>query len=93
MVMTMNAGYMPADHWTQDIAIGGGRLIGEACHYIDLMRYLVGERIKDARVFQMSLVMAAATEENLSIRSPLKTARLARSYTWRMGTLVSQGTH
>ena len=54
MVMTMNAGYMPADHWTQNIAIGGGRLIGEACHYIDLMRYLVGERIKDARVFQMS---------------------------------------
>ena len=46
MVMTMNAGYVPADHWTQDIAIGGGRLIGEACHYIDLMRYLVGERIK-----------------------------------------------
>ena len=69
MVMTMNAGYMPADHWTQNIAIGGGRLIGEACHYIDLMRYLVGERIKDARVFQMSpSSSAAATEENLSIQ-------------------------
>ena len=69
MVMTMNAGYVPADHWTQDIAVGGGRLIGEACHYIDLMRYLVGERIKDARVFQMSpSSVAAATEENLSIQ-------------------------
>src|SRR5690606_9241831 len=39
-VMVMNAGAIPADHWTQDPAIGGGRIIGEACHYIDLMRFL-----------------------------------------------------
>lgn len=39
-VMTMNAGKIPADHWTQDAAVGGGRIIGEACHYIDLMRFL-----------------------------------------------------
>ncbi|MFC7001162.1 bi-domain-containing oxidoreductase [Pseudobowmanella zhangzhouensis] len=38
-IMTMNAGAIPADHWTQDPAIGGGRIIGEACHYIDLMRF------------------------------------------------------
>lgn len=41
-VMTMNAGAIPAEHWTQDLTIGGGRIIGEACHYIDLMRFLVG---------------------------------------------------
>ena len=45
LIMTMNAGYIPADHWTQDPQIGGGRIIGEACHYIDLMRYLVGQPI------------------------------------------------
>lgn len=45
-MMTMNAGAIPADHWTQDIAVGGGRIIGEACHYIDLMRYLAGCKIK-----------------------------------------------
>jgi predicted dehydrogenase/threonine dehydrogenase-like Zn-dependent dehydrogenase len=46
-VMTMNAGYIPADSWIQDPATGGGRIIGEACHYIDLMRYLAGSRIVD----------------------------------------------
>ena len=44
-VMLMNAGAIPADHWTQDVAIGGGRIIGEACHYIDLMRFLAGSAI------------------------------------------------
>jgi len=44
-IMTMNAGAIPAGHWTQDIAVGGGRIIGEACHYIDLMRFLAGSEI------------------------------------------------
>jgi predicted dehydrogenase len=39
-VMTVNAGDIPADHWTQDPAVGGGRIIGEACHFIDLLRFL-----------------------------------------------------
>ena len=46
-VMTMNAGAIPSEHWTQDSMIGGGRIIGEACHYIDLMRFLVGAEIID----------------------------------------------
>lgn len=41
-VMTINAGEIPADHWTQDPAQGGGRIVGEACHFIDLLRYLAG---------------------------------------------------
>jgi predicted dehydrogenase/threonine dehydrogenase-like Zn-dependent dehydrogenase len=44
-IMTMNAGAIPADHWTQDPAVGGGRIVGEACHYIDLMRFLAGSEI------------------------------------------------
>ncbi|MGS2722703.1 bi-domain-containing oxidoreductase [Porticoccus sp. GXU_MW_L64] len=44
-IMTMNAGSIPADHWTQDASVGGGRIVGEACHYIDLMRFLVGAKI------------------------------------------------
>ena len=43
--MTMNVGEIPADHWTQDPSIGGGRIIGEACHYIDLMRFFAGSEI------------------------------------------------
>jgi len=42
LIMTMNAGAIEADSWIQDEAVGGGRIIGEACHYIDLMRFLVG---------------------------------------------------
>jgi predicted dehydrogenase/threonine dehydrogenase-like Zn-dependent dehydrogenase len=44
-IMTMNAGAIAASHWTQDSQVGGGRIIGEACHYIDLMRFLVGSEI------------------------------------------------
>ena len=47
LVMTVNAGAIPPDHWTQDVEIGGGRIVGEACHFIDLMRHLVGAPIVD----------------------------------------------
>lgn len=46
--ITVNAGAIPADHWTQDLAIGGGRIIGEACHFIDLARFLAGAPIASA---------------------------------------------
>jgi predicted dehydrogenase/threonine dehydrogenase-like Zn-dependent dehydrogenase len=39
----VNAGYIPLNHWTQDPDLGGGRIIGEACHFIDLITFLVGE--------------------------------------------------
>jgi predicted dehydrogenase/threonine dehydrogenase-like Zn-dependent dehydrogenase len=52
-VMVMNAGAIPADHWTQDPAIGGGRIIGEACHYIDLMRFLAGAPIISVQARRM----------------------------------------
>jgi predicted dehydrogenase len=41
LIYTVNAGAIPADHWTQDPSVGGGRIIGEACHFIDLLRFLV----------------------------------------------------
>ena len=44
-IMTMNAGAIPPEHWTQDVEVGGGRIIGEACHFIDLMRFLAGSPI------------------------------------------------
>ncbi|MGB0578487.1 MAG: bi-domain-containing oxidoreductase [Limisphaerales bacterium] len=46
MIMTVNAGAIPADHWTQDPQIGGGRIVGEGCHFIDLLRFLAGYSIK-----------------------------------------------
>jgi len=42
----VNAGSIPPDHWIQDPKIGGGRIIGEACHFIDLAMYLAQSKIK-----------------------------------------------
>jgi predicted dehydrogenase/threonine dehydrogenase-like Zn-dependent dehydrogenase len=44
-VMMVNAGAIPADHWTQDKAVGGGRIVGEGCHFVDLLRHLAGAPI------------------------------------------------
>jgi predicted dehydrogenase len=52
-IMTMNAGAIPANHWTQDNAVGGGRIIGEACHFIDLMRFLAGSPIVSTQARRM----------------------------------------
>lgn len=54
IILTINAGAIPADHWTQDIEVGGGRIIGEACHFVDLARFLAASRICDYSVASMS---------------------------------------
>ncbi|RAI79923.1 dehydrogenase [Macrococcoides goetzii] len=45
IVIEINAGKIPKDHWTQDEKIGGGRLVGEACHFIDLAMFLAESKI------------------------------------------------
>lgn len=39
----INAGYIPLNHWTQDPEQGGGRIIGEGCHFVDFLTFLVGQ--------------------------------------------------
>ncbi len=51
-----NAGYIPKDHWVHDEASGGGRILGEACHYVDLLQYLDGSEL-------VSLQVSAAENE------------------------------
>lgn len=53
-VITVNAGHIAKDHWTQDQNIGGGRIIGEACHFIDLLRHLCGHSIVSHSVKTMN---------------------------------------
>jgi predicted dehydrogenase/threonine dehydrogenase-like Zn-dependent dehydrogenase len=53
IIMTMNAGAIPAGHWTQDNNVGGGRIIGEACHFIDLMRFLTNSQITSVQSRRM----------------------------------------
>ena len=49
-VYTCNAGAISADHWSQDVSLGGGRLLGEACHFVDLLRYLASSPIEDLQL-------------------------------------------
>lgn len=63
IVMTVNSGAIPADHWTQDPSVGGGRIVGEACHFIDLLRFLVGSPI----VGHSRSVMSSATGDTMSL--------------------------
>jgi len=52
-VMTVNAGAILPAHWTQDPAIGGGRILGEGCHFVDLLRFLAGAPITAVRAMAM----------------------------------------
>jgi predicted dehydrogenase len=62
-VVTVNAGSIPTDHWTQDLQKGGGRILGEACHFIDLLRHLAGSPIRSFKAARMD----ALTRDTASI--------------------------
>jgi predicted dehydrogenase len=62
-VMTVNAGAIPASHWTQDASVGGGRLVGEGCHFVDLLRFLADAAIESHQVQAMD----GATRDTASV--------------------------
>lgn len=64
--MTINAGILPPDHWMLDFERSGGRIIGEACHFIDLMCCLCGSRVSKVSSM-MATDGAAAREDRMSI--------------------------
>lgn len=64
LVMTVNAGAIPADHWTQNRESCGGRIIGEVCHFIDLLRFLVGASITEHRL----LAMQSLTNDTVTLQ-------------------------
>lgn len=67
-IMTMNAGAIPSEHWTQDNAVGGGRIVGEACHFIDLIRFLADSPIVSVQARRMGdAAGVAVTEDKASI--------------------------
>jgi predicted dehydrogenase len=58
----VNAGPLPAAHWLRDLSQGGGRLVGEGCHFIDFAQFLTGARID--RVYARSLGGTAADADD-----------------------------
>jgi predicted dehydrogenase len=68
MVMTVSAGAIPSSHWTQDPEVGGGRIIGEACHFVDLLRHLAESKIEHASIDRMQSTCGDTATINLRFR-------------------------
>ena len=66
-IYTVNAGSLPEDHWLLDPNIGGGRLVSEACHFIDLLRYLAGCPISACSVSGMGGEGSDSRQETATI--------------------------
>ncbi|MCA9173380.1 MAG: bi-domain-containing oxidoreductase [Planctomycetales bacterium] len=68
LVMTVNAGELPEDHWTHDPQVGGGRIIGEGCHFIDLLRFLVGQPILEVQATGMANTAIPSDKMSITLR-------------------------
>ncbi len=71
----INAGMVSLDHWTQDLEIGGGRIIGEVCHFIDLCRFLTGSPI--TTVSATSMNTAGNTDDTSNIQLKFQNGSIA----------------
>jgi len=69
LVVTVNAGAIPLEHWTQDRDAGGGRLIGEGCHFGDLLRFLVGAPITDYEVRWIGKPVSGTSSDKFTLTS------------------------
>ena len=66
IIATMNAGFIPPEVWVHDLKAGGGRIIGEACHFIDLCTYFTGSKVIEVCMNAMG-PDAQANTDNASI--------------------------
>ncbi len=67
-IYTINAGFIAEDHWIQDPLVGGGRLIGEVCHFLDLLRYLASSSIESIECFAANSSFASPQTYHLQIK-------------------------
>ena len=65
-VMTVNAGPVPSAHWIQDPLVGGGRIVGEGCHFIDLLRFLAGAPIRSVHAMSLGKTGGAARARDVA---------------------------
>ncbi|HKE60419.1 MAG TPA: bi-domain-containing oxidoreductase [Pyrinomonadaceae bacterium] len=73
MLYRINAGRLPKDHWTYDSQDGGGRIIGEVCHFVDLMQFFAGA--PPVSVFAMKV--AGKTDQIIDADSVMITLKFA----------------
>ncbi len=72
IIYTVNAGAIPKDNWIQDTSTGGGRIIGEVCHFIDLLRYFVGCSIKSFKIIGIGSSSDEILNDKVSITLTFK---------------------
>lgn len=76
LVMNFNAGFIPAEHWVHNPTVGGGRIIGEACHFIDLFQYLSGSLVSEVCTTALGNQPSANTD-NVSIQLKAQNGSIA----------------
>jgi predicted dehydrogenase len=64
----VSAGAMPADHWVHDLEQGGGRILGEVCHFIDTLTFLTGAPVSEVHASGVSLdTRPAQAQDNVAV--------------------------
>jgi len=98
--ITVNAGAIPADHWVHDPEAGGGRIIGEGCHFIDLATFLIGSSIRTVSAVAFGHGACAVREDKTTIISSFSDGSIAtihylangsKSYPKETVTVFSEG--
>ncbi|MBD3338999.1 MAG: zinc-binding dehydrogenase [Candidatus Lokiarchaeota archaeon] len=71
----INAGFIPSNHWTQNEEIGGGRIIGEVCHFVDLAMYIAGSKPVSVSAYTMDI--ANSKDDTLTINLKFENGSIA----------------
>ncbi|MDK2946241.1 MAG: hypothetical protein PWQ85_1017 [Geotoga sp.] len=84
---TVNAGIIPKEHWINNPEVGGGRIIGEVCHFVDLCQYFTGSKIQSIeKTFISSNSEKYLNNDNVSINLKFKNGSIANIIYTSMGT-------
>lgn len=67
ITMIVNAGSIPREHWTHDMVIGGGRIVGEVCHFIDLARFLASSPVAKVETLNCESSVSPGSGDTVSI--------------------------
>lgn len=81
----VNAGEIPANHWLQDREVGGGRIIGEGCHFIDLLRFLVGHPIQTVQAVAFGRDSGSIPDDKVTISFTFADGSIGTIHYWSNG--------
>ena len=86
LTITVNAGKADTHHWITDPDVGGGRIIGEGCHFVDLLRFLTGKRIAELKwVFLGKVPGAQVSADNATITMSFADGSVGTVHYWANG--------